>query len=328
MRGICIDLGTSNTTVSYMGKRVCSEPSFVTVDTEDNMIIDAGMNSKEALGRTPENIEVIRPLSGGVIADYSAAEGMIKTIMRKAFNRTVFTGVSAAASVPSNATQMEKRAVGEAIKNMGVSAVVIIPSPMAAAIGAGINILTPTGSMVVDIGGGTADAAVIALGKIATGICIKEAGDKMDSDISAYVKRRYNILIGENTAEKIKIRLATAMPSDKPLLGKFKGRDIATGLPKEFTISSEEVREVIEETLNIIADNVVIALEKTPPELLSNVMETGITLTGGCAKIRGIAEFFIKKTGFKTTVAQNETDCTLRGTEKVMSDKKLRRLFK
>ncbi len=329
MRGLCIDLGTSNTTVSSVGKaQVFTQPSFVTINTEDNIIIDAGQNSKDALGKTPENVIVVKPLAGGVIADYSAAEGMLKLLAKKAFNRVVFTGVSAVVTVPSNATQMEKRAVSEAVKNLGVSSVKVLPCSMAAAIGAGINVLTPTGSMVVDIGGGTTDAAVIALGIIATGVCIKDAGDSMDAAISAYVKRRYNVIIGDNTAERIKNELGCAIPRPKTLLGKYKGRDISTGLPTEFTVTSEEIRSVIKSILTKIVDSVTIALEKTPPELLSDVMEAGITITGGCANIYGLAEFFTKKTGFKTKVVENPSYSTLRGAEKALSDKKLKPLWK
>lgn len=329
MRGLCIDLGTSNTSFSAVGKaQVFTQPSFVTINTEDNIIIDAGQNSKDALGKTPENVSVIKPLQGGVIADYSAAEGMLKLISKKTFNRVVFTGVSAVVTVPSTATQMERRAVSEAVKNLGVSNVRVLPASMAAAIGAGINVLTPTGSMVVDIGGGTTDAAVIALGIIATGVCIKDAGDSMDSAISAYVKRRYNVIIGDNTAERIKMELGCAVPRPKALLGKYKGRDVSTGLPKEFTVTSEEIREVMKDILTRIVDSVTIALEKTPPELLSDVMEEGITITGGCANIYGIAEFFTKKTGFKAKVVENPGYCALRGTEKALSDKKLKHLWK
>lgn len=328
MRGICIDLGTSNTSLSAVGKaKVMSEPSVVTVDAEDNIVLDAGAQAKAAIGRTPENINAIKPLSGGVIVDYSACEGMLKLLVKKAFNRTVFTGIAAIVSVPSNATQMERRAVSEAVKNLGVSQVRVIPAVMASAIGAGINVLTPTGSMVVDIGGGTTDAAVTALGKIATGVCIKKAGDSMDSAILAYVKRRYNIMIGENTAEKIKIELGCAVKKDKNALKKYKGRDILSGLPREFTLTSEEVRKVIESILTDITDSVTAALEKTPSELLSNVMEAGITITGGCANIEGIDKFFTMKTGFKTRVAGNIDYCTLRGEEKVMTDKKLKHLL-
>ncbi|MGM9551576.1 MAG: rod shape-determining protein [Clostridia bacterium] len=329
MRGICIDLGTSNSVLSLMGKNdVFSQPSYVTIDTEESMIIDAGVSSKEAYGKTPENILSKKPLSGGVIADYSAAEGMVKLLVKKAFKRAVFTGINAIVSVPASATQMERRAATEVAKNLGVSNVKLIEGVMAAAIGAGINVLTPTGSMIVDIGGGTTDSAVIALGNIATGVSIKTGGEDMDSAIMAHVKRKYNILIGENTAEKIKIDLACALPKDKNSVGKYKGRDIASGLPKEFTVSCEEVREAIGDELNAIVESVILALEKTPAELLSDVMETGITITGGCANIYKIDELLTKKTGFRTKVAQNPSGCTLRGEIKIMSDKKLRNLGK
>lgn len=328
MRGICIDLGTSNTLVSSPGRiEVFREPSVVTVDTENNIILEAGESSKEAIGKTPENIITIKPISRGVITDYSAAEGMLKLVLKKAFNRTVFTGIGAVVSVPSNATQMEIRAVMEAVKNLGVSHVQVMPTTMAAAIGAGINVLTPTGNMVVDIGGGTTDVAVIALGHIATGVCVDKAGESIDSAIVAYIKRRYNVIIGENTAEKIKIQLGSAIPKKKNELGKYKGKDVLNGLPKEITVSSEEIRGVVTEVLDVISDSVVMALEKTPPELLSNVMDSGITLTGGCSEIYGIDQYFIKKTGFKTTIAGNGANCTLRGLEKAMADKKLKSLW-
>ncbi len=329
MRGICIDLGTGNTYISALIKgNVFVEPSVVTVDTDDNIIIDAGAVSKEAVGKTPENLMTVKPLSGGVIADYSAAEGMVKMLMKKALNRSVFTGVNALVTTPSDATQMEKRAAAETVKNLGVSTVSTIECSMAAAIGAGVNVLTPTGNMVVDIGAGVADIAVIALGTIATGTCVKHSGDAMDAAIIAYIKRKYNVMIGENTAEKMKIELGCAIAKEKNELKKYKGRDIATGLPKEFAVYSEEIRVVIGDILKRIIDAVVITLEKTPPELLSDVIGAGIILTGGCAHLYGIEELFTKKTGFKTIVAENPELCTLRGAEKVFLDKKLKKLLK
>ncbi len=328
MRGLCIDLGTGNTSVCALpGGDVFCEPSVVTVDTENSIIIDAGSISKEAIGKTPENLMAIKPLSGGVIADYSAAEGMVKMLVKKFCKRTVFTGVSALVTTPSNATQMERRAAAETVKNLGVSAAYTIAGSMAAALGAGVNVLTPTGSMIVDIGAGTADSAVIALGTIATGNCIKDAGDSMDTAIVSYVKRKYNVIIGENTAERMKIELGCAVPKAKNELKKYKGRDISTGLPKEIALYSEEIREVIADIIKNIIESVVITLEKTPPELLSDVMESGIILTGGCSNIYGMDELFTKKTGFKTKIAENPSGCTLRGAQKVFSDKKLKKLL-
>lgn len=327
MRGICIDLGTSNTVISALGKGiVLSEPSVVTLDIENSIITEAGLLSKAARGKTPEGITTINPLRGGVIADYSAAEGMVKLFVKKAFKRTVFTGVNAIVSVPSSATQMERRAATDTVRNLGVNTVHVIEGVMAAAVGAGINPLASTGSMVVDIGGGTTDAAVVALGNIVTGISIKKGGDDMDSAIASYVKRRMNVLIGSNTAEKIKIDLGCAVPKEKMQSRRYKGRDIFSGLPREFSITSEDVREAIEDVLGDILDSVTDALEKTPSELLSSIMESGITLTGGCAVIHGIGELISSKTSFKTVVAGNCAGCTLRGEEKVLSDKRLRRL--
>lgn len=329
MRGICIDLGTGNTSISALVKdSVFCEPSVVTVDVDDNIIIDAGDVSKEAVGKTPENLMAIKPLSGGVIADYSAAEGMVKMLAKKACKRAVFTGVNGLVTVPSSATQMERRAAAETLKNLGISTVYTIEGSMAAAIGAGVNVLTPTGSMVVDIGAGTTDSGVIALGTIATGNCIKDAGDSMDAAIVAYVKRKYNVMIGENTAERMKIEIGCAIPKSKNELKKYKGRDISTGLPREIAVYSEEIREVMSDVIKKIIDSVIITLEKTPPELLSDVMVSGIILTGGCSNIYGIDELFTKKTGFKTKVAENPSGCTLRGAERVFSDKKLRKLLK
>lgn len=329
MRGICIDAGTSNSAFAALGKNVFfSEPSVVTIDTENSIIIDAGENSKAACGKTPENLITVKPISGGVIADYSAAEGMIKMLAKKAFNRSVFTGVNAIISVPSSATLMERRAATEAVKNLGVSSVKVIEGTLAAAIGSGLNVLAPNGCMVVNIGGGTTDSAVIALGNIATGMSIKTGGENMDQAILAYVKRRYNILIGENTAEKIRIELGCALPKENKELKKYRGRDVFSGLPKEFMIASEEVREAINDVLNAIIDSVVLVLEKTPSEFLSDVMEDGITLTGGCAAIYKIDELFTKKTGFKTRVAENPSLCTLMGEYKILNDKKFRNIGK
>jgi rod shape-determining protein MreB len=327
MRGICIDLGTSNTVISSLGKgTLLNEPSFVTLDIDDSIITDAGLSSKAACGKTPENLTTIAPLQGGVIADYSAAEGMVKLLVKKAFKRTVFTGVNAIISVPSSATQMERRAAAETLRNLGVSTVYVIEGAMAAAVGAGINVNAASGSMVVDIGGGTTDAAVIALGNIATGISIKKGGNDMDNAIAAYVKRKMNVLIGQNTAEKIKIEHGCAISKDVSDSGKYKGRDIFSGLPREFTITSEEVREAISDVLEDIIESINIALEKTPSELLSNVMESGITLTGGCSGIYGIANLISDRTSFKASVAGNPSGCTLRGEEKVLNDKRFRLL--
>lgn len=327
MRGICIDLGTSNTAVSSPGRGiVLNEPSVVTLDAENSIITDAGLTSKAACGKTPENVTTIKPLQCGVIADYSAAEGMVKLFMRRAFKKAVFSSMSAIVSVPSNATQMERRAAAETLRALGINTVYVIEGAMASAVGAGINVTTPSGCMVVDIGGGTTDAAVIALGKIATGVSIKKGGDDMDSAVSAYVKRRMNILIGDNTAERIKKELGCAVPREETLTGKYKGRDIFSGLPREFTITSEEVREAITDVLHDILETVTVALEKTPSELLSDVMENGITLTGGCSQIYGLGEMISSRSSFKCTVAGNPSGCTLRGEEKVLSDKRLRLL--
>lgn len=329
MRGICIDLGTSNTVISSLGKGiVLNEPSVVTCDIENNLITGAGLTSRAAIGKTPEGIITVKPLSGGVVADYSAAEGMIKLLMKKAFKRTVFTGINAIVTVPSSATQMERRAAAGGVKNLGMNRVYIVEGAMAAAVGAGINVSTPSGSMVVDIGGGKTDAAVIAMGNIATGISLKMGGEDMDSAILAYVKRNMNVLIGENTAERIKTELGCAKARDEALSGRYKGRDIFSGLPREFEITSEEVREAIEGVLRSISDTVVQALEKTPAELLSSVMEDGITLTGGCAEIYGMADMISKRTSFKVAAAANSSACAVRGEEKIMTDKRLKALLK
>lgn len=327
MRGLCIDMGTAVTNISALNKNeTFAYASMVTIDIEENIITDAGNESKEALGKTPNNLTVIKPLSGGVIADYSAAEGMVKLLMKKAFKRNVFSSVNALVSIPSNTTQMERRAARECVKSLGVSNVWTVEGLVAAAIGSGINVLTPKGRMVVDIGSGTADVGVVALGNIASGVCVREAGDSMDAAILNYVKRRYNILIGENTAEKIKTELGRAVLGDENKVKKFKGRDIFSGLPKEFAVSEEEINKVIVEVLNKIADGITVALEKTPPELLSDVMENGITVTGAMAELKGVDSFITLKTGFKASVAENPSGCILRGMEKIFSDRKLKHL--
>lgn len=327
MRGLCIDMGTGVTNISALNKgEMFNNASMVTLDCEDNIITDAGNESKQALGKTPENLTVIKPLSGGVIADYSAAEGMVKMLMKKIFKRTVFTSVNALVSIPSNTTQMERRAAGECVKSLGVANVWTVESPIAAAIGAGMNVLTPRGNMVIDIGSGTADVAIIALANIATGVCVKDAGDSMDSAIVSFVKRRYNVLIGENTAERIKIEMGSAISKEKNEIKKYKGRDLFSGLPKEFGISNEEVCSVISPVLEKISEAVTAAFEKTPPELLSNVMEAGIVITGGLANLYGIDEFITAKTGFKAQVAENPSGCILRGMEKIFTDKKLKHI--
>jgi len=289
---LAIDLGTANTLVYMKGKGiVLSEPSVVAVrknGRSGNKVLAVGRDAKMMLGRTPGNIVAIRPMKDGVIADFEITEAMLRHFIRKAHNRRTFVRPRIIICVPSGITQVEKRAVRESAESAGAREVFLIEEPMAAAIGAGLPITEPTSNMVVDIGGGTTEVAVISLAGIVYSKSVRVGGDKMDEAILQYIKRKYNLLIGITTAELIKTTIGSAYPSDQAETIDVKGRDLVTGIPKILTIDSDEVRQSISEQIETIVETVRIALEQTPPELAADIVDTGIVLAGGGALLKNL----------------------------------------
>jgi len=314
---LAIDLGTANTLVYVKGKGiVASEPSVVAVLTDRRgikKVLSVGREAKEMLGKTPGNIEAIRPLKDGVIADFEVTEAMIRYFIRKAHNRRTFIRPRVIVSIPHGITEVEKRAVKESAESAGAREVYLIEEPMAAAVGAGLPVMEPTGSMIVDIGGGTTEVAVISLGGIVFSKSVRIAGDKMDEAIVNYLKRKYNMLIGERTAEFIKIQIGTAYPNGENKTIQVKGRDLVAGIPRTFEISSEEVREAIMEPVSAIVDAVKVTLERTLPELAADIVERGITLSGGGALLRNLDVLISEETGLPVRVADDPLSCVAIG---------------
>ncbi|MBA4366267.1 MAG: rod shape-determining protein [Desulfobacterium sp.] len=307
---LAIDLGTANTLVYVKGKGiVLSEPSVVAVRTDNrykNKVLAVGLEAKKMLGRTPGNIVAIRPMRDGVIADFEVTEAMLKHFIRKVHNRRTFVRPRIIIAVPSGITQVEKRAVKESAESAGAREVFLLEEPMAAAIGAGLPITEPTCSMVVDIGGGTTEVAVISLAGIVYSCSLRVAGDKMDAAIAQYIKRKYNLLIGERTAEIIKTTIGNAYPDAQNLETiEVKGRDLVSGIPKILAIDSEEIRVAISEQIDAIVETVKIALEQTPPELAADIVDSGIVLTGGGALLKNLDKLLREETGLPITVTDD-----------------------
>ncbi|MBP1725617.1 MAG: rod shape-determining protein MreB, partial [Deltaproteobacteria bacterium] len=298
---LAIDLGTANTLVYVKGKGiVLSEPSVVAVRADGrgpNKVLAVGKEAKMMLGRTPGNIVAIRPMKDGVIADFEITEAMLRHFIRKVHNRRTLIRPRIIVSVPSGITQVEKRAVRESAESAGAREVYLIEEPMAAAIGAGLPITEPTSNMVVDIGGGTTEVAVISLAGIVYSKSVRVAGDKMDEAILQHIKRKYNLLIGERTAELIKTTIGNAYPGEVVERMQIKGRDLVSGIPKIIEIDSDEVRESIREQIDTIVETVKIALEQTPPELAADIVDRGIVLTGGGALLKGLDNLLREETG-------------------------------
>ena len=319
-KDIGIDLGTANTLVYMKGKGiVMREPSVVAVDVRTDTVLAVGSHAKDMIGRTPGSIVAVRPLKDGVIADFDITATMLKHFIKKAVKSTAFSRPHIVVCIPSGVTEVERRAVEDAARQAGASQVELIEEPMAAAIGAGLPVADPTGSMVVDIGGGTAEVAVISLGDIVTSCSVRVAGDKFDEAIISYVKKKYNLLIGERTAEEIKIAIGSAFPTgseeDRAYV-ELKGRNLVDGLPKNVTISAEEVREALSDPLASIVDAIKSTLEKTPPELSADIIDHGIMLTGGGALLRGLDQLVEQETGMPVHVADSPLDCVVDGTGK------------
>ncbi|TCS76497.1 rod shape-determining protein [Effusibacillus lacus] len=320
-RDMGIDLGTANTLVYVKGKGIIlREPSVVAIRTDTGAIEAVGEQAKLMIGRTPGNIVAVRPMKDGVIADFDTTATMLRHFIRQAMKRkSVFSGrPRVMVCVPSGITAVEKRAVEDATLQAGAREAHTIEEPMAAAIGAGLPVGEPTGSMVVDIGGGTTEVAIISLGGIVTSRSIRVAGDEMDEAIIQYIKKAYNLMIGERTAEELKISIGSAMPSDRGETTEIRGRDLVSGLPKTLTISAEEIAEALGDTVNSIVDAVKITLEKSPPELAADIMDRGIVLTGGGALLRDLDRLLAKETGMPVVVADNPLDCVALGTGKAL----------
>ena len=323
-RDMAIDLGTATTLVHVKGKGiVLNEPSVVAIDKDSSRILAVGMEAKRMLGRTPGNIVAIRPLKDGVIADFDVTEAMLRYFIQKVHPHTFLVKPRVVVCVPSGVTEVERRAVFEATLSAGARAAYLIEEPMAAAIGAGLPIQEPTGNMVVDIGGGTTEVAVISLGGIVVSTSIRVGGDEFDEAIVQHIKKEYNILIGERTAEEIKMTIGSAFPLAEEEDVEVRGRDLLSGLPKNVIISSEEIRQAIEEPLSQIISAVKETLEKTPPELASDLMDKGMFLAGGGALLRGLAHRLREETGMPVHVAEDPMTCVVRGSGKALEEMKV-----
>ncbi len=318
---LAIDLGTANTLVFAEGRGiVVREPSIVAVNRITNKVEAVGSAAKEMLGRTPGNIVAIRPMKDGVIADFEVTERMLDYFIKKAHGRSLFVRPKIVISVPSDITQVEKRAVKDSALQAGASEVFIVEQAMAAAIGAGLPITEPTGNMIVDIGGGTTDVAVISLAGIVYSKSVRVASNEMDEAIIQYIKRKYNLLIGERTAEAIKIEIGSAYPLDEPISMEIKGRDLVEGIPKTLSLSDAEVRESLAETVGIILDAVRVALEKTPPELSADIMDKGIVLTGGGSMLKNLDRRLREETGLPIATAEDPLSSVALGTGAMLAD--------
>ena len=316
-RDIGVDLGSANTLVCLKGKGIIMrEPSVVAYDIRNDAVRAVGTEAKEMIGRTPGSIVAVRPLKDGVIADFDVTAAMLKRFINISLKGSLFSRVRMVIAIPSGVTEVESRAVYDAAKQAGASDIDLIEEPMAAAVGAGLPVWDATGNMVVDVGGGTSEVAVISLGDIVTSSSIRTAGDDFDEAIIGYIRRKHNLIIGERTAEQIKIEIGSAKPYENEGELEIRGRNQVDGLPKNIVITSGEVRNAIADPLAEIIDAVRSTLEKTPPELASDIIDRGITLTGGSALLRGFAELIAEEIGIAVTVAQNPLDCVVLGTEK------------
>ena len=320
-KDVGIDLGTANILVTLKGRGiVLKEPSVVAIDRKSGNIVATGIEAKEMLGRTPEQIKAVRPLKDGVIADFTATQLMLKNIIEKIDKRYKLGRPRVVVGVPSGITEVEERAVEESVMQAGAKEVYLIEEPMAAAIGASLDIAEPSGNIIVDIGGGTTEVAVISLGGIVVSHSLRIAGDELDEDIVNYVKREMNLAIGETTAEQIKMRIGCAMPLMTETSMEIRGRDLTDGLPRNIQISSVQVQEAMGESIQKIVEVVKSTLEKTPPELAADIMEKGIVLAGGGALIQNLDKLLSVETGMPVYVAEEPLDCVVRGTGKTLED--------
>ena len=309
-RDIGIDLGTANTLIYMKGKGIIlREPSVVAVDIRNDTVKFVGDEAKEVVGRTPASIVAVRPLKDGVIADFDIAASMLQLFIKKTLGSVTFNRPRVVICIPSGVTAVERRAVREVAFKAGARQ---------AAIGAGLPVAEPTGCMIVDIGGGTAEVAVISMGSIVASRSVRSAGDEFEKEIIAYVKRKYNVLIGDRTAEEIKIAIASAAPYEGEEPYSVMGRNLVDGFPKEVTLTPAEIREVLSEQIGVIVDAILTTLERTPPELSADILETGITLAGGGALLHGLDKLVAQQTGMPVFIAEDPLDCVARGTGAIL----------
>ena len=318
---LAIDLGTANTLVYVRGKGiVLREPSVVAIHNHSKQILAVGTAAKQMLGRAPSNIVAIRPMKDGVIANFEVTEAMIRQFIQKVHNRKTLVNPRVVIAVPSGITQVEKRAVRDSALSAGAREVSLIEEPMAAAVGVDLPVKQPTGNMIIDIGGGTTEVAIISMSGIVYSKSVRVAGDEMDDAIINYIKRKYNLLIGERTAEEIKISIGSAYPMEKRMTMEVKGRDLVAGIPKTLVISDDEIRESLAETFSTIVEAVKIALERTPPELAADIVDKGVVIAGGGSLIKGLDTLLRETTGLPITLAEDPLIAVAVGTGKVLSD--------
>ena len=320
-KDIGIDLGTANTLVTLKGKGVIlKEPSVVAIDRRSGNILATGYEAKEMLGRTPEAIKAVRPLKDGVIADFTATKLMLKNIVTKVCQRYNAGRPRVVVGVTSGITEVEERAVEESILAAGAREVYLIEEPMAAAIGANLDVAEPTGNIIVDIGGGTTEVAVVSLGGVVVSNSLRIAGDELDEDIIDYIKKEMGLAIGETTAEEIKKEIGCALPLMTEMSMEIRGRDLGNGLPRNVVVTSSQIQEAMQNSINEIVDIVKITLEKTPPELASDIVEKGIVLAGGGALIKNLDKLLSQRTGMPVYIAENPLECVVKGTGKTLED--------
>jgi rod shape-determining protein MreB len=318
---VAIDLGTSTTLIYVKGKGIqLYEPSIVAIDEINRNVVAVGSEAKRMLGRTPEGVKAIRPMKDGVIADFDTVELMLKSFIAMVQKKKLFVRPRVIICVPSGITEVEKRAVRDSVEATGAREIYLISEPIAAAIGVGLPVEAPTGNMVVDIGGGTTEIAVVALSGVVNVNSIRVAGDEMDEAIINYVKKNYNLIIGEQTAEIIKIKIGSAYTTGKDEIMEVKGRDLVSGIPKTIKITGAKIREALEEPVTLIVEAVRLALEKTPPELAADIVDRGIYMAGGGSLLKGLDLLIAEETNLPVYVAENATDCVVLGAGKVLEN--------
>lgn len=324
---LAIDLGTANTLVNVKGQGiVLREPSVVAINSDTKEVQAVGEEAKQMLGRAPKSISAIRPMKDGVIAHFEVTEKMISNFIRKVHNnRKTLVRPRVVIAVPSGITQVEKRAVRDSAESAGAREVFLIEEPMAAAIGVGLPVQEPTGNMIIDIGGGTTEVAIISMSGIVFSRSVRIAGDEMDEAIVNYIKKKYNLLIGERTAEEVKIHIGSAYPLNEPMTMEVKGRDLIAGIPKTLTVSDKEIRKALTETFGAIVEAVKIALERTPPELAADIVDKGVVIAGGGSLIKGLDILLKEATGLPITLAMDPLSAVALGAGKVLADPKLLR---
>ena len=318
---IAIDLGTANTLVYIKGKGiVLNQPSVVAMDKVTDKVYAVGGEAKAMLGKTPDRISAIRPMKDGVIADFEVTEFMLREFIKMAQKKRHFIAPRIVVCVPSGITEVEKRAVRDSAKHAGAREVFLVAEPMAAAIGVGLPVDQPSGNMIIDIGGGTTEIAVIALNGIVCDTSIRVGGDKMDDAIVQYVKRQYNLFIGEQTAEQIKLKIGSAFPMEEEMEMQIKGRDLIGGIPKTITVSSKEIRQTLQEPVGAIVEATRESLEKTPPELASDIVDRGIVMTGGGSLLRGLGDLLNQETHLPIRVAEDALLCVVLGSGRILDN--------